>query len=565
VRRDLQVLYRAGSLVGLTDRQLLERIQSANSVGEHALAEAALTALADRHSAMVWNVCRSLIRDRHDAEDAFQATFLILVRKAGSLRVGETLGPWLHVVAYRTALSVRSAAARRQRVERSAAESLRGAVDSSDPTSGPDAADDLRASIHAEIRNLPEAFRSVVVLCDLEGLSYLEAAGRLEIPLGTVQSRLARARRRLRRGLTLRGVHPSDAGETIDPCGAPILGLSLIGGLPPSLVGRVGRLGALIASDPTCLKTSVAGSVQALISVGLQSMFLGNLKRALVAILGGVLVGGVVLYADAGSGQAGPDATGPLGQRPASHGEVKGKIEIPAPRRLAVESGRGKALLYQLDGKEGRIPLRREGKAVRFREVEREIRWAVVTGMMDHHTVQKGLIMANRKPLHPGHRLYRRVELERQALRQEGSWSNWEEVDMVANLDILDNLHEIEEERVPEAFRDDDLVDPLPHLTQGEWRGVDIADFLPDGKETREDGHFAQAPPLGFQRDKRPVLMVRSLDFTVEPGRTYRYRARVVLINPYYDGKDPRDRKFLFGPWSEATELVTIPRPDGGP
>ncbi len=143
---------------------------------------------------MVWNVCRSLIRDLHDAEDAFQAIFLILVRKADSLRVGETLGPWLHVVAYRTALGVRSSVARRRDVERSAAARLHEAFEIDEPGASSEPADELRASIQCEIMRLPESFRAVVVLCDLEGLAYLEAARRLNIPLGTVQSRLARAR-----------------------------------------------------------------------------------------------------------------------------------------------------------------------------------------------------------------------------------------------------------------------------------------------------------------------------------------------------------------------------------
>src|ERR1700748_3419827 len=81
--------------------------------------------------------------------------------------------------------------------------------------------DELRASIHAEIRKLPDAFRAVVVLCDLEGVSYLEAAGRLKIPLGTVQSRLARGRRRLRRNLRLRGIHPAHEGESCGPSQRP--------------------------------------------------------------------------------------------------------------------------------------------------------------------------------------------------------------------------------------------------------------------------------------------------------------------------------------------------------
>ena len=218
--RDLRVLYDVGSSVGLTDRQLLERFQSASRADDHDVAESALTALVERHAAMVWNVCRSIIRDRHDVEDAFQATFLILVRKAGSLLVGDTLGPWLHVVAGRTALSVRKARARRQAVERPGADSLPEAIEPTVYDPSWHDADGVRAAIHAEIMKLPESFRAVIVLCDLEGLSYSEATLRLKIPLGTVQSRLARARRRLRRGLIQRGIHPSDAagGDRVSMC-----------------------------------------------------------------------------------------------------------------------------------------------------------------------------------------------------------------------------------------------------------------------------------------------------------------------------------------------------------
>ena len=563
--RDLQVLYRVGSLSGLTDRQLLERFRSASSAGDDVAAESALSILVERHAAMVWNVCRSLIRDRHDAEDAFQATFLILVRKARSLNVVETLGPWLHVVAYRTASSVRASSARRRQVERSAVASLSDPVDTSCPVAAMDLDDDeLRASIHAEIRDLPESFRRVFVLCDLEGLSYRDAADRLGIPMGTVQSRLARARLRLRRGLTLRGIHPPDANEANDPLPARILGTTTFGTPPASLIGRAGRLGALIASDPTGWKTGVTGPVQALMNGVLRSIFFGTLGRVLVVVLGGILVGGAVLFAAGEPGQKVKDATGQESRRPASQGQVKRPVEIPASRQLSVASGTGKALLYLLDREEKRIPQRAEGKFVRFQEVEREIRWAVVTGVLDHHLVQKALITADRKPLPPDRRLYARLELERQTL-EEDSWSNWRMVDVEANLKILDNLPEIEAERIPEPLRDIALVDPLPHLTRGEWRGADIEEFVPAGAAARKGLRDSPPLPPGLQRDRPDVLMVRSLDLTVEPGRTYRYRARVVLFNPHFDrAKNPR--KFLFGPWSDATPAVIIPRPDdGGP
>jgi RNA polymerase sigma factor (sigma-70 family) len=563
VLRDLRVLYDVGSWVGLTDRQLLERFQSASRVDDHIVAESALTALVERHSAMVWNVCRSLIRDRHDVEDAFQATFLILVRKAGSLLVGDTLGPWLYVVAGRTALSVRKARARRQAVERAAADSLPEAVEPTvfDPSWHD--ADEVRAAIHAEIMKLPEAFRAVIVLCDLECLSYSEATLRLKIPLGTVQSRLARARRRLRRGLILRGIHASDAGETTEsPC-TPISGLMMARGFPPALVARVSRLGALIASDPMQLKATVAGTVRDLVSGGLQTMALGRLRRILVMTLAGLLVGGAVLYADARSGQAVPDGARRQDRRAGSEGGVKERIEIPSPGQLRASSGRGKALLYRLDRNGERIPLRRDGKVIRFQEVEREIHWAVITGVIDHQRVQKSLSRDEGIPMPPAERLYCRVELKRQTRREDGSWLKWENVDMLANYKVLDQLADRDAERVPEPFRIDALVDPLPHLTQGGWTDVDVEGFVPAGRNARGDRPIAQVKPRAPQQDRPPTLMVRFLDFTVEPGRTYRYRARVVLFNPDYNPGNPGvHNRFIFGPWSEVmTDIVTIPVP----
>ena len=262
--RDLQSLYSLGTLVGLTDRSLIEAFRSANREGDTPRAEAALSAVIDRHAGMVWNLCRSVIRDTHDAEDAFQATFLILVRKAGSLRVGETLGPWLHVVAYRTALGVRaSVASGRASTFRGVVVPCRDDRRSRTGSTGRSGRSFVRRST-PKSAGLPEAFRAVVVLCDLEGLAYLEAARRLNVPLGTVQSRLARARRRLRRSLTLKGIHPSDGSEACDPSGDQGW-MDVWPADAADVVGRVGRLGAGVAADPTESGNDGGGSVQALI------------------------------------------------------------------------------------------------------------------------------------------------------------------------------------------------------------------------------------------------------------------------------------------------------------
>ena len=116
--RYVRMLWTVGTLGGLTDRQLLERFKAQG----HETSELAFATLVERHGPMVLRVCRSVLRDRHEAHDAFQATFLVLVRRASSLWVRDSLGPWLHQVAYRVASCARSNSARRRRHEQRAAE-----------------------------------------------------------------------------------------------------------------------------------------------------------------------------------------------------------------------------------------------------------------------------------------------------------------------------------------------------------------------------------------------------------------------------------------------------------
>ncbi len=195
--RQLETLFNKGTVVGLTDAQLLERF----TFRRDEAAELAFEALVHRHGPMVFRVCRAVLRDSHDAHDAFQATFMILVKKARGLWVRDSLGPWLHRVAYRTACRARSTVARRRTYERlttaASAESAGEAV-----------MDDLGEVLHEELGRLPERYREAVVLCLLEGLSPEQAARRLGCPVGTLHSRLARGRERLRDRLTRRGLAP---------------------------------------------------------------------------------------------------------------------------------------------------------------------------------------------------------------------------------------------------------------------------------------------------------------------------------------------------------------------
>jgi RNA polymerase sigma factor (sigma-70 family) len=158
---------------------------------------AAFEALVRRHGPMVFGVCRRVLRNEHDAEDAFQATFLVLARKAASVRPRGRVGNWLYGVAYRTAMEARRAAARRRAKEAKAVPR----VESSDG-----GGDELRAVLDRELTALPDKYREVVVLCDLEGKGRKEVAQELGCPEGTVASRLARGRSLLAKRLARYGL-----------------------------------------------------------------------------------------------------------------------------------------------------------------------------------------------------------------------------------------------------------------------------------------------------------------------------------------------------------------------
>lgn len=192
----------ASSIAGERGRRDAELVARFASGGRDA-AEEAFRTLVDRHGPMVWGVCRRVLADRHEAEDAFQATFLLLARKAPRIRRPELLGNWLYGVAYKVSARARSGAALRRLREHRGAEMVAslGARDNIDG--------DLGAILHAEIGRLPEIYRAPVVLCYLEGMTNEEAARALRCPVGTVKVRLMRARQRLRSRLERRGMAPA--------------------------------------------------------------------------------------------------------------------------------------------------------------------------------------------------------------------------------------------------------------------------------------------------------------------------------------------------------------------
>ncbi len=185
---------------GVSDAQLLERFTAAGD-------EAAFELLVRRHARLVLGVCRRTLHDEHAAEDAFQAAFLALARKAASISRREAVVSWLYRVAYRAALSLHAQRAR----DAARTQPIDAAANVPSPPEAVPSAErrELRAVLDEEVGRLPAKLRAPVVLCYLEGKTVAEAAGQLGCPHGTVASRLARARQRLRRRLSRKGLAPA--------------------------------------------------------------------------------------------------------------------------------------------------------------------------------------------------------------------------------------------------------------------------------------------------------------------------------------------------------------------
>ena len=185
----------------LSDESLLEQFLS----GEGMASQEAFRAVVVRHGPMVLGICRHVLNQDHDAEDAFQATFLVLARKGASIRNRRVLSGWLHEVAYRIAIKARASAVRRRSLEREGMAMLPPAIE---PNHQDEQAawNELRPVLHEEVDRLPEKYRLPVILSYLEGKTNEEVAALLQWPVGTVKGRLSRARDLLRSRLTRRGL-----------------------------------------------------------------------------------------------------------------------------------------------------------------------------------------------------------------------------------------------------------------------------------------------------------------------------------------------------------------------
>ena len=299
LRHLLRSIGRLGEKAGgtISDAQLLHRFVRSRD-------EAAFELLVWRHGPMVLGVCRRLLGDCADADDAFQTTFLVLVRKAASVSRGEVLGGWLYQVAYRAALRVRATRARRTAREQDGVDRL-----IAPPL--PDADDsEVRRVLDDEINRLPARQRVAFILCCLEGKTGTEAAQLIGCAPGTVSSRLTRARERLRRRLLRRGVAPAAIATAIG-LGGDVLAAPL-----PAILLETTVTGAtqLATGGATLLPAQTISHVEGV----LRAMFVTKLKYAasLVAVFGMLVLGGAFAQqALFGQPPAGGDPEKPLVQK----------------------------------------------------------------------------------------------------------------------------------------------------------------------------------------------------------------------------------------------------------
>jgi RNA polymerase sigma factor (sigma-70 family) len=311
---------------GAPDGQLLARFVASRD-------EAAFAALVRRHGPMVYGVCRRVLRHAQDAEDAFQATFLVLVRKARSVMNGGSVGGWLYGAAYRTALQARAVSARRKARERPMKESA-------EPVVGPPEPQDWRPLLDRELSRLPEKHRAAVVLCDLEGRPRKEAARRLGVPEGTLSSRLAAARRTLAARLARRGLVLS--GGALAAC---VSGGAARAAVPAALAHSTIR--AAVSAAAGKMAAAPAGAA-VLAKRVIRAMWTTKLKAAAVVLAVAATVGaGGLVYrgvggpaAQAADGPAAPTETDTLRKE---NELLKLNLQVVLEKLRAQEAKRGDA------------------------------------------------------------------------------------------------------------------------------------------------------------------------------------------------------------------------------
>jgi RNA polymerase sigma factor (sigma-70 family) len=311
-----------------SDQQLLEDFSARRD-------EPAFAELVARHGPMVLRVCRRMLHHQQDAEDAFQATFLVLAQCLGSIRQRESLSNWLHGVAYRTAMKAKRSAARRRNHEAVLRERTPPAAPS--PTW-----DDVQAVLDEEIQRLPEVFRSTFVLCVLEGKPLATAAAELQCKEGTVASRLSRARQRLQQQLARRGVKLAALLAAL--CVAQSVGKAAV----PRVLAQTAVRSGILATSVGTAAGLIPPHVAELATGVTREMFVKNTKIvtilllavSLIAAAAGVLTNQVLEADEKPAAQPAKPTAEPVKAAPETV-EVSGRVLDPNGQPVA------KARLYQ--------------------------------------------------------------------------------------------------------------------------------------------------------------------------------------------------------------------------
>ena len=340
VMQQIRRLFLEGTSIGLSEGELLDRFVRARD-------ESAFEILVARHGPMVLGVCRSLLRDPNDVDDAFQATFLVLVRKASTLRQCDLLANWLYGVAIRVAMRARGQAARRMgrfgaqgSIDKLvAAEDVGRADIDPSPLLEPEPAPWL----HQEVSHLPEKYRTPVVLCYFEGLTHDEAAARMGCPLGTIKGRLSRARELLRRRLTRRGFALSGAALA-SLLAAPHAQAAV----PAALEMSTARAALALASSATASLawgSSISIPVTALAEGVLHTMAWNQVRIAAGSLLlAGTLATGVVIGATQLGGGSGSGGTAQVDRQRAKGASARaGTVPTPPAKSAASTSPNDKS------------------------------------------------------------------------------------------------------------------------------------------------------------------------------------------------------------------------------
>jgi RNA polymerase sigma factor (sigma-70 family) len=361
VQEDVMVELRAGSVLHylrralahapgaeVSDAELLERFVKAAD-------REAFELLVWRHQRMVFEVCRRVLRNHHDAEDAFQATFLVLARKAASIGNRQGVAAWLHRIASRVAQHARSRASRR---ERPGGQAELASIPGRREPGAELLAGDLGPVLDEEVNRLPEKYRVSIVLCYLEGKTYEEAARQLGCPKGTLSGRLARARRLLQARLTRRGI-----GLGAGLLAAVLCEQAATAAAPAALVAATVQ-GALLAASGRAAAGATSPGVVALAEGVLRSMLYQKLRCVSMVL--------AALFACAGLGT----------YLAALHAGVPAELALPEQRvpekKSANETKRADAERAALIGTwESKETLHLSGGSKPPETVERKVRWAV--------------------------------------------------------------------------------------------------------------------------------------------------------------------------------------------